>query len=343
VELQSSFVVTRTPLRISLFGGGSDLPSYYGDSGRGAVLSFAINRATFVTVKRHTEFFDEQYRLNYHVSETVGSLAEIRNNIARETLKHMRSEGRFYISTISDLPSGNGLGSSSSFCVGLLRALRAFENQRTSALDLAEEACHIEIERVGSPIGKQDQYACALGGVNRLEFMANGTVIATRVPNGKRTLEAISRSCVLMWTGVSRNANDVLAEQDGKNRQRSNQRYLDQLVKLADDAFDMFCTDRMDVRSLGEMLQEGWNLKKSLTSLVSSPAIDALYDDARKQGAFGGKLLGAGGGGFLLVVFPQDRRDAYVRGLEGSGIKFLDVVPSDQGSETICQIIGNGK
>lgn len=342
MELQSSFVVTRTPLRISLFGGGSDMPSYYQGSGRGAVLSFAINRATFVTVKRHTEFFDERYRLNYHISETVGLVAEIRNNIARETLEYLQSEGRFYISTISDLPSGNGLGSSSSFCVGLLRALRAFENQRTSLLDLAEEACHIEIERVGSPIGKQDQYACALGGVNRLEFMANGTVVATRVPNGKKTLESVAESSVLVWTGISRNANDVLADQDGKNRQQSNQRHLDRLVKLADEAFEMFCADGMDARSLGEMLHEGWNLKRGLTRLVSNPDIDALYEDARNHGAFGGKLLGAGGGGFVLLVFPQEKRDAYVRRLAGSGQKYLDVVPAESGSETVCQILGNG-
>lgn len=342
VNLQSRFVVTRTPLRVSLFGGGSDLPSYYVKSGRGAALSFAIDRATFVTVKRHTEFFDENYRLNYHISETVSELAEIRNNIARETLRYLGSEGRFYISTISDLPSGNGLGSSSSFCVGLLKALRVFADQRVSVLDLAEEACHIEIERVGSPIGKQDQYACALGGVNRLEFMANGTVIATRVPNGRRILHAISQSSVLVWTGVSRNANDVLADQDGKNKLKSNQDYLDQLVKLADEAFRMFSEDSVDAQRLGEMLHESWLLKKGLTRLVSNSTIDALYADARAQGAYGGKLLGAGGGGFLFLVFPPEKWEAYVGKLRADGLKYLQVVPSEAGSETVAQVPGNG-
>ncbi len=342
MNFQSRFVVTRTPLRVSLFGGGSDLPSYYLSSGRGAVLSFAIDRATFVTVKRHTEFFNENYRLNYAISETVGTLGEIKNNIARETLRYLGSEGRFYISTISDLPSGNGLGSSSSFCVGLLKAMRVFADQRASVLDLAEEACHIELERVGSPIGKQDQYACALGGVNRLEFMGNDTVIATRVPNGRKILESVARSSVLVWTGVSRNANDVLADQDAKNRQKSNQDYIDKLVTLADAAFDMFCRDDVDARRLGEMLHESWNLKRSLTGLVSNPTIDALYADARRQGAYGGKLLGAGGGGFLFLVFPPEKWNAYISKLKEDGLRFLKVVPSEAGSETVCQVPGNG-
>jgi D-glycero-alpha-D-manno-heptose-7-phosphate kinase len=342
VNLQSRFVVTRTPLRISLFGGGSDLPSYYLKSGRGAALSFATDRATFVTVKRHTEFFDEKYRLNYVVSETVDELNDIKNNIARETLRYLGSEGRLYISTISDLPSGNGLGSSSSFCVGLLNALHVFAGQATSALDLAEKACHIEIEKVHSPIGKQDQYACALGGVNRLEFMSNGTVIATRVPNGLKTLQSVSRSCVLLWTGVSRSANAVLAVQDERNQLKSNQVYLDRMVRLADDAFGMFCRDAIDAQDLGAMLDEGWRLKKGLTDLVSNGEIDSLYADARGHGAYGGKLLGAGGGGFLLLVFPPDRFEAYLEKIGNSGTKFLRFVPSEAGSEVVCHVAGSG-
>lgn len=342
LNLQSRFVVTRTPLRISLFGGGSDLPSYYLKSGRGAALSFATDRATFVTVKRHTEFFNEKYRLNYVVSETVDALDDIRNNIARETLRYLGSEGRLYISTISDLPSGNGLGSSSSFCVGLLNALHVFSGQATSVLDLAEKACHIEIEKVSSPIGKQDQYACALGGVNRLEFMSNGTVIAARVPNGLKTLQSVSKSCVLLWTGISRSANAVLAVQDERNRLKSNQDYLDRMVKLADDAFEMFCRNAVDAQNLGAMLDEGWRLKKGLTDLVSNGEIDSLYSDARHHGAFGGKLLGAGGGGFLLLVFPPGRIDAYMQKLKDDSTKFLRFVPSEAGTEVVCHVAGSG-
>jgi len=342
VNSQSRYVVTRTPLRVSLFGGGSDLPSYYLESGRGAALSFATDRATFVTVKRHTEFFDDKFRLNYVVSETVDTIAEIKNNIARETLQYLGNEGRLYISTISDLPSGNGLGSSSSFCVGLLNALHMFADQSISLLDLAEKACHIEIERVGSPIGKQDQYACALGGINRLEFMANGTVIATRVPNGLKIMQSVSKSSVLLWTGVSRNANSVLAVQDQRNQLKSNQDYLDKMVKLADDAFQMFCHDTMDAQNLGAMLHEGWCLKKSLTELISNGSIDSLYADALQQGAFGGKLLGAGGGGFLLLVFPPEKIDAYIEKMKNAGTKFLRIVPSEAGSQIVCQVPGNG-
>ena len=343
VQLQSRYVVTRTPLRISLFGGGSDLSSYYLKSGRGATLSFATDRATFVTVKRHTEFFDERYRLNYFTSESVDMLDDIKNNIARETIRYLGSEGRLYISTISDLPSGNGLGSSSSFCVGLLNALHVFAGQVTSLLDLAEKACHIEIERVKSPIGKQDQYACALGGINRLEFMGNEAVIATRVPNGLKTLQSISKSCVLLWTGVSRNANAVLAVQDQRNGLKSNQDYLDRMVKLADDAFGMFCRDGVDSQNLGEMLHEGWSLKKGLTDLVSNGDIDTLYADARQQGAFGGKLLGAGGGGFLLLVFPPEKIDAYIQKTRNAGLKFLRFDPSEAGTQIICHAPGSGE
>lgn len=340
--MQSRYVVTRTPLRISLFGGGSDLPSYYRKSGRGAALSFATDRATFVTVKRHTEFFDEKYRLNYVVSENVDTLAEVKNNIARETIKFLGAEGRLYISTISDLPSGNGLGSSSSFCVGLLNALHVFSGEQPSLLDLADKACHIEIEKVGSPIGKQDQYACALGGVNRLEFLANGTVIATRVPNGLKTMQSVARSCVLVWSGISRDANAVLAQQDKKNQIKSNQDYLDKLVRLADDAFEMFCRDGVDAQNLGAMLNESWVLKKNLTEGITTSEIDALYAEACRDGAYGGKLLGAGGGGFLLLVFPQHKVEAYARKIRNTGLKILQFDPSEAGSEVVCHVPGSG-
>jgi D-glycero-alpha-D-manno-heptose-7-phosphate kinase len=342
VDLRSRYVVTRTPLRISLFGGGSDLPSYYLRSGRGAALSFATDRATFVTVKRHTEFFDETYRLNYHESETVDKLSEVRNNIARETLGYLASEGRLYISTISDLPAGNGLGSSSSFCVGLLNALHVIAGEQPSLLDLADKACHIEIERVGSPIGKQDQYACALGGVNRLEFLANGTVIATRVPNGLKTMQSVANSSILVWSGVSRSANDVLAVQDRKNQGGGNQGYLERMVKLADDAFEMFCRDGVDAQNLGAMLHESWTLKKNLTEGVSTGDIDALYAEACRDGAYGGKLLGAGGGGFVLLVFPQHKVEGYVRRMRNAGRKVLQFQPSEAGSEVVCQVPGDG-
>jgi D-glycero-alpha-D-manno-heptose-7-phosphate kinase len=305
-------VVTRTPLRVSFAGGGTDLPDFY-EREDGAVLSTAISSYIYVTVKRHSPLFDESIRLNYSHSEGVESVDEIENDIARECLRFLDIDPPIYISTVGDHPASAGLGGSSSFAVGLLHALHAFRGERVSAGQLAEEASHIEIDVLGQPIGKQDQYAVAFGGLNYLTFRAGGvvTVEPHRLANGQ--VEVLFQNLLLYWTGHQHEASEVLAEQK--------QQMLEKLPSLrtmrdhARELHELLSNGKVDVPELGRILDETWRLKRSLASTISTPAIDRWYEKAIGAGAAGGKILGAGGGGCLLFVVSSERRDAVRKAL----------------------------
>ena len=297
-------IATRTPLRVSLVGGGTDLPAFY-EREPGAVLSTAINHYVWVTVKRHSELFFEPIRLNYKESEEVNHVEELRNDIARETMRFLDIEPPIYISTVGDVPASTGLGGSSAFCVGLLNALHAYKGERVSAGQLAEEACHIEIDILGHPIGKQDQYAAAFGGLNVFRFRPGGSVSVEQqhVPNGQRA--ELFRSMLMFWTGHQRDANDVLEEQS-KNVEHE----LDRMRRMRDQVDTLqglLQNGPLDVRAVGELLDEGWRMKRELASHITTDGIDARYEQALAHGAYGGKLCGAGNGGFLLFLAPPER------------------------------------
>lgn len=302
-------IATRTPLRISFVGGGTDLPAFY-EREHGAVLSTTINQYVWVTVKRHSELFFEPIRVNYKESEEVNHVHEIRNDIARETMTFLEIEPPIYISTVGDVPASTGLGGSSAFCVGLLNALHTFRGERVSAGQLAQEACHIEMQVLGHPIGKQDQYAAAFGGLNVFRFHPGGSVTVEHqyLSNGKR---AEIFDCMLMfWTGHQRDANDVLVEQS-----RNVESEFERMCKMRDqvDELQSLLKDgRLSAGALGSLLDEGWRLKRALASQITNDRIDEWYERALAAGAHGGKLCGAGNGGFLLFVVPPDRQ-AFVR------------------------------
>jgi len=304
---QPSLVISRTPLRISFTGGGTDLASYY-ERDHGAVLSTAINKYIWVTVKRHSEIFDEPIRLNYSMTEQVNAVAELRNDIARECLRFLEIDPPIYISTVGDLPASTGLGGSSSFAVGLLNALHAFSGERVSAGQLAEEACHIEIDVLGQPIGKQDQYAAAFGGLNLFSFRPDGavTVEPQRVPD--RVMSTVFDDVMLFWTGHQRDAASVLTEQ-----QANTERRLDDLDAMRDQSYELAALLRNGNRTaadIGALLDRGWQLKRGLANGVTNSEIDDWYSRARSGGALGGKLCGAGGGGFLMFLVEPTRQDA---------------------------------
>ncbi len=300
-------IVTRTPLRISFVGGGTDLPAFY-ERKSGAVFSTAINRYVYVTVKRHSELFFEPIRLNYSKSEQVDRIDELENRIARECLRFLEIEPPIYISTVGDVPASTGLGGSSSFAVGLLNALHAYRGERVSPGQLAEEACHVEIDVLDEPIGKQDQYAAAFGGANLFCFKENGGVTVEHQSAANGVLSELFSHQLMFWTGHQRDASGVLAEQ-----KENTEAMLDRLCTMRDQALQLheaIGSAQIDVEGIGRLLHSGWLLKRELASAISNSGIDRWYQEALDAGAWGGKLCGAGGGGFLLFVAPPEKHSS---------------------------------
>jgi D-glycero-alpha-D-manno-heptose-7-phosphate kinase len=297
-------IVTRTPLRVSFAGGGTDLAEYYIKE-PGAVLSTSINRYVYVTVKRHSDLFFEPIRLNYSKSEQVNSIDEIENNISRECLRLLEIEPPIYVSTVGDVPASTGLGGSSAFAVGLLNALHAYRGERVTAGQLADEACHIEIDVLGEPIGKQDQYAAAFGGMNLLTFKPDGRVTVEHQRSDNGSLRTLFDGMLMFWTGHQRDASGVLSEQRDNTAVK-----FERLRRMRDQVDALHATlsrRRIDLREVGAVLHEGWLMKRELASAISNPRIDEWYERAMAAGAEGGKLCGAGGGGFLLFIVRPER------------------------------------
>ncbi|HYE64430.1 MAG TPA: hypothetical protein VD966_02535 [Pyrinomonadaceae bacterium] len=323
-------VVTRTPLRISFAGGGTDLAEFY-EREYGAVFSTAINKYVYVTVKRHSELFYEPIRINYSKTEQVERVSEIENNIARECLRFLDVGPPIYISTVADMPASSGLGGSSSFAVGLLHALHAYKGERVSAGQLAEEASYIEIEVLGQPIGKQDQYAAAFGGLNFFRFNPGGgvTVEPQRVTNGK--LAGLFNHILMFWTGMQRDSSSVLSEQKSNTARK-----IDSLIKMRGHALElqaMVNNGGIDPVEFGRILHESWQLKSRLASVITTDRIDNWYRLAMDAGAEGGKICRAGGGGFLLFVVRPERQEAVRKAL--SGLIEVSIKPEVHGSRVM--------
>src|SRR5215472_9308692 len=277
-------IVTRTPLRVSFAGGGTDLAEFY-QSDEGAVFSTAIDKYVYVTVKRHSELFLEPVRINYSRTEQVNEISEIRNDIARECLRFLEIDPPIYVSTVADVPASTGLGGSSAFAVGLLHALHSLRGERVSAAQLAEEATYIEIEVLKQPIGKQDQYAAAFGGLNLFCFGNNGVTVHPQHIS-RRKLDALFDSIMMFWTGMQRDASKVLEDQ-----RRNTASKHDQLMRMREHAQRlerMTSTGGLDPVDFGSILHESWMMKRELSSRISTTKIDEWYDVARDAGAEGG-------------------------------------------------------
>jgi D-glycero-alpha-D-manno-heptose-7-phosphate kinase len=328
-------IISRTPLRVSFVGGGSDMLAFYHDE-PGAVVTTAIPRYIYITVNQK---FDERIRASYSITEIVDSVDEVRHELIRECLRKLRLDGGIEITSISDIPSqGTGLGSSSSYTVGLLKALYAYKHQHVGAERLAREACEIEIDRCGKPIGKQDQYAAAYGGLQYIQFNPDGTVFVDPIVCAVSTRQALESWLLLLYTGITRSADPILAAQQrnvGNGHARAG---LRRMVGLAANVRDALIAD--DLTAFGEILHESWTVKRSMADGISNPQIDDWYACARANGALGGKITGAGGGGFLLLyahpdhharicgALPQLRRVPF--GLEPQGSKIIYVEESQR-------------
>lgn len=298
---------------MSFVGGGSDLPEFYRRFG-GAVVSTAIDKYIYITVNKK---FDQAIRVSYSKTEEVAHVDQVEHKLVRETLKHLGIQGGIEITSIADIPSrGTGLGSSSAFTVGLLNALNAYNRKFSSSEDLAADSCKLEIEICGEPIGKQDQYASAYGGFNIIRFNEDDTVSVNPIICLKETVEQLKKNTVIFYTGINRNASTLLkAQNEQLVSSEAKQNTMKRMVQLAFDLKDEL--QRNNLTSFGEILHESWELKKSITDMVSTAEIDDWYSRARKAGAVGGKLLGAGAGGFLMFYAPQERHAEIAKSLEG--------------------------
>lgn len=306
-------IISRTPLRISFTGGGSDLPAFYQHE-PGAVLSTAINKYIYITVNKK---FDHRIRASYSVTEMVDTVDELKHELIREALRLVGLDRGLEITSISDIPSqGTGLGSSSTYTVGLLNALYAYLGQHAGDERLAREACRIEIEVCGKPIGKQDQYIAAYGGVQYIQFNPDGSVFVDPVICSPETKRRLQSSLLLLYTGLTRSADDILAEQARNTEDDQTKReVLRAMVRLSRDLREALIAN--DLRGFGEVLHQGWLQKKRLADGISNPRIDEWYERARRHGALGGKITGAGGGGFLLLYAPRERHQEILDALPG--------------------------
>jgi len=323
-------VISRTPLRVSFVGGGTDLASFYTQE-PGAVVSTAIRKYIYLTVNRK---FDSRIRASYSETEIVDSVQEVKHELIRESLKKLRLTGGIEITSISDIPSqGTGLGSSSSYTVGLLNALYAYNNQHVGAERLAKDACFIEIERCGKPIGKQDQYIAAYGGLQFIQFNSDGSVFVDPIVCAPRTRKTLENHLMLLYTGVTRCADTILAEHKQNLSNGSNGHYrrtMRRLVQLAGELRNALTGN--DLEAFGEILHESWMLKKNSNGVTSSQ-IDEWYTIARANGALGGKIAGAGGGGFLLLYAPPESHSSILSALPM--LRPLHVSLEPQGSKII--------
>ncbi len=296
-------IIVQTPLRVSFFGGGTDFPPFYLTEG-GAVLSSAIDKYIFVAIKNR---FDKKIRVGYTRTEMADSVDQIEHNLIREALRKTGITQGVEITTMGDIPSeGSGLGSSSTVTVGALHAMYTYQGEIVSAEQLAREACEIEIDTLGKPIGKQDQYIAAYGGLRFIEFQTDGTIRSRKIQIDEKSRRLLNMNFMLFFTGISRKSDSILEEQ--KNQISDRLAILREIKAMAYTARDELEAANIDI--LGDLLHKSWSLKKQLAGPISNGLIDKMYDAARQAGAIGGKLTGAGGGGFLLLYCPHHKQEA---------------------------------
>lgn len=297
-------IISRTPFRISFFGGGTDYPDWYREHG-GAVLSTTIDKYCYISVRELPPFFEHRFRLVYSFVENVKEVSELAHPAARGVLQHLGTSQGLEIHHDGDLPARSGVGSSSAFTVGLISALRALEGRHISKDELAQEAIHVEHNVIREPVGAQDQISAAFGGFNHITFRQDGSYHVAPLIMQRDRLETLQGHLMLLFTGLSRTAAEIARTQiENLQRRVSELRALNQMV---DRAIELL-RSQSDLTEFGRLLDEGWMVKRRLSDRVSTPDIDTIYDTARRAGAIGGKLLGAGGGGFLLLfVRPEER------------------------------------
>jgi D-glycero-alpha-D-manno-heptose-7-phosphate kinase len=322
-------IITRTPLRISVAGGGTDLPSYYRRFGA-ELISAAINKYIFISINKS---FRPDYQIKYSKYESVDAIDAIDHPVVREALRLHRMPPALEITSVADIPAGTGLGSSGTFTVGLVRALHAMQRQHVTAADVAAEACRIEIELLGQAVGKQDQYIASFGGLSSLTFNPDDSVSVAPLKLAEETLSDLEENLLLFFTGYSRAATDILNEQDKRTTQNDaemieNLHFIKELGQRIKAALETGDTIRF-----GELMHEHWLVKKQRSSNMSNGTIDRWYEIGRDAGAIGGKMVGAGGGGFLMF-YTRDRTETR-KAMAAEGLSEVPFRFDHDGSTTI--------
>jgi D-glycero-alpha-D-manno-heptose-7-phosphate kinase len=321
-------IIVKTPLRLSFVGGGSDIKEFYIKTG-GRVVCSAIDKFVYAIVQ---ERFDDMIYINYSKKECVEKVSDIQHNLVREAMIRTGVEKGVEITTLADIPSsGSGLGSSSSITVALLHALYTHQNTLVTAKNLAEEACRIEIDILKKPIGKQDQYAAAFGGVNQFVFHADGRTSRHPVLMKNRMKRKFASSLLLYYTGITRNADQILSEQKQNYASEAYIQIMNQMVSLV--APFQKAMSLGDVIKCGEVLDRNWKLKQKMAPGISNPHIQQMYKNAKSGGALAGKIAGAGGGGFLLLVVPREKQNRLFETM--AGYRELPFMIEESGSKVI--------
>lgn len=328
-------IITRTPFRVTLGGGGTDLPSFYAEYG-GFILAAAIDKYMFLNV--NTPILDDKIRVRYSKLELVDFVDEVQHTLVREALRHFGVLQGIEIVSIADIPAGSGLGSSSSFLVGLLNAIHALLQDQASPHKLAEEACHIELNVLRKPIGKQDQYMAAFGGITALEIGRSGGVSVSRLNLNVEVIEALERNILMFYTNDLRDSTSILQKQDAATH-RKEPVVVSSLCEIKDIGIEIACAiSKGNLRRFGELMDHHWQLKKQLSNGITNPQIDAWYELAKSAGAIGGKISGAGGGGFLMF-YCEERKVQVREAMRNAGLKELKFRFDFEGSKVIFDVV----
>jgi D-glycero-alpha-D-manno-heptose-7-phosphate kinase len=324
-------IITRTPMRFPLGGGGTDLPSYYSKFGC-RMVSAAIDKYMYITVNRR--ICDELLKINYSRVELVERPGDIQHDLVREAFARVGIDRAIEISSLADIPSGTGLGSSSAFLVGLLNALHVLKGEQIPRQELAEEACAIEIDRLGKPIGKQDQYMAAFGGVTILDIDKAGKVTVSPARISHEALRELEHSILVFYTGIQRESLDILVHQK-RATEKNDGAVLDNLHLIRDIGLEILAAiEEEDLHRFGELLDVHWRTKKKLSTRVSTGEIDRWYALARKHGAIGGKVMGAGGGGFLML-YCEHNRSGLRKAMRAAGLREIPYKFDVEGSRAV--------
>jgi D-glycero-alpha-D-manno-heptose-7-phosphate kinase len=303
-------IITKTPFRISLAGGGTDFKSFYKKK-EGKVLSFAIDKYIYVVVKHQVGIVDYKYKISWSKVEFCNKIEEIQHPIVRETLRYFKINYPIEIATFSDIPSNTGLGSSSAFAVGLVNAIFNLQNKKVTKYKIAEIASKIEVDILKRPMGKQDHYACCFGNINSISFTNSKITVSPLIKN-KKFINIIRKNLLLFYTNIRRDSSDILKKQFNinENQEKILEEMKEQVYKILD-----IVKKEKNFHEIGKILDKGWSLKKSISSKITSPKIERYYEIAKKNGSEGGKLLGAGGGGFLLMYSSNSKKKKILKSL----------------------------
>jgi len=330
-------IITRTPFRVPLGGGGTDLPSYYSKYG-GFIFSAAIDKYMFISINQ--PIVDDLIRIKYSKSETVSSVDEVQHEIVREALQYLGFKNAIEVVSMADVPTGTGLGSSGAYTVGLLNGLHTLKRESLTLQQLAEEACKIEIDILNKPIGKHDQYLAAFGGLTCLEIEKDGNV---KVCNGEIShamIDELEKNILLFFTGTSRDANEILSSQS-KGAEREDSRIVDTLHRIKEIGYQIKdALESGNLAKFGYLLDKHWYVKKNLSGKISDPKIDRLYEKAKENGALGGKIMGAGGGGFFMF-YCEERRNHLRKAMAEEGLREMRYRFDFEGSKVLINLFNS--